>query len=193
MADEAREANPAEQLVELLVYAPVGFLYEYREVLPQLVKRGKSQVQLARVVGQMAASRGQSDPGAAVGDLATIASGLVAKLVTEIGSQVGLAPPAPAGPAATPAKTNGGDTESADEPKPSKSKSKSKSTKAPKTPEASRAPKPLPIARYDELTAREIIPLLEDLTQDQRRRVGAHEATNRKRKTVLAKLDRLAP
>ena len=53
------------------------------------------------------------------------------------------------------------------------------------------AEKPLPIAGYDDLTAREIIPLLEDLTPEQRARVRVHEEANRNRKTVLAKLDRL--
>lgn len=168
MAEEDKGANPAEQLIELLVYAPVGLLYDYQDVLPKLIKRGKSQVQLARVMGQMAANRGQNDPTGAVGDMANLASGLLAKLLTEIGSQIGLAPPAEA---------------PADEP--------TARAAAPEFEDQPDQDKPLPIARYDELTAREIIPLLEDLDPGQRARIRAHEATNRNRKTVLAKLDRL--
>ena len=51
--------------------------------------------------------------------------------------------------------------------------------------------RPLPIASYDDLTAREIIGLLDDLDHDQLERIRAHEQANRARKTVLAKLDRL--
>ena len=36
MAEEER--NPIDQLVDLFVYAPVGLLYEYDEVIPRLVK-----------------------------------------------------------------------------------------------------------------------------------------------------------
>lgn len=179
MGSEAAEGSPAEQLIELLLYAPIGLLYEYQEVLPKLVKRGKSQVQIARIMGQMAVSRSQSDPARAVGDLATLASTVVAKVVTELGSQIGLAPDKVPATAEGPADQD----------------------KASAQPDAAEGPvdaepqpsKPLPIARYDELTAREILPLLEELTADQRERVGAHERANRNRKTVLAKLDRLAP
>lgn len=172
MAAEATDGNPAEQLIELLLYAPIGLLYEYQEILPKLVKRGKSQVQIARIMGQMAVSRSQSDPARAVGDLATLASTIVAKVVTELGTQIGLAPDKAPAEGQAPSAEPGAVNDKVDaEPQPAK---------------------PLPVARYDELTAREIIPLLEDLTTDQRERVAAHERSNRKRKTVLAKLDRLA-
>ncbi|MEM7274885.1 MAG: hypothetical protein AAF547_17515 [Actinomycetota bacterium] len=49
----------------------------------------------------------------------------------------------------------------------------------------------LPIARYDELTAKEIIGLLDELDPAQLSRIRAHEEANRARKTVLGKLDRL--
>ena len=164
MADKAEEQNPIEQLVDLLVYAPIGLLYEYEEVLPKLVKRGKSQVALARVIGQLAVRR-QSDPAKVAGDVASLAGNALAKALTQLGEQVGLAP----------------DSSTEEEPE------------APPEPEPDAEVRrlPLPIARYDELTAREIIPLLDDLTPEQRARIREHETANRGRKTVLAKLDRL--
>ena len=182
------DGNPLEQLVDVMLYAPIGLLYEYQDVLPQLVKRGKSQVQLARVMAQFAANRSQDDPGGAVADATSLASSLVAKVVTDLGAQLGLAPSPPpedggtaaAAPAASAVDEAGSgaagrdpvaDGAGADDP----------------TEEAA----PLPIAGYDGLTAREAIPLLDDLNDEQRARIRAHEEANRNRKTVLAKLDRL--
>ncbi|MCP4224799.1 MAG: hypothetical protein GY773_15795 [Actinomycetia bacterium] len=180
MADDQDEANPVEQLVELMVYAPIGLLYEYQEVLPKLVKRGKSQVQLARVFGQMAMRQSEGDGGGSAGDVTSLASSVIARVITDIGSQIGLAPPA----------------------------ASSSSTAASTVPESDTAGQggaedgtaqegdaehggQLPIAGYDSLTARELIPLLDDLSADQRSRIRAHETANRNRKTVLAKLDRI--
>lgn len=175
MAGEQDEVNPLDVLVDLFVYAPVGLLYEYEEVLPKLIKRGKSQVQLARVLGQMAVSGRRSDVEA--GDVAAAASTLAARAITELGALVGLAP-----------------EQRPAEPAPS-------STRAPSEPEAADeiidvepggpVEEPMPIANYDDLKAREIIPLLDSLSPAQRAIVRAHEEAGRARKTVLAKLDRL--
>ncbi len=218
------EKSPADQLIELLVYAPVGLIYEYGDVLPQLVKRGKSQVQLAKVMGQMAAKQGQQSVDGALLDVA----GSVAKGITEVGALLGLAPstkdeaspPPPTkrdlvetqsdAPGSTKIEANEKVTKkpSAANAKPkagakSKTKPKAKATTKPKaatTSTAAKAKKPstaekaptrLPIARYDELTAREIVPLLDDLTAAQVERVKVHETDGRKRKTILAKIDRL--
>lgn len=203
-ADSKNEKSQADQLIDLLVYAPVGLIYEYGDVLPQLVKRGKSQVQLAKVMSQMAAKQGQKSVDGALLD----AAGTLAKGITEFGALLGLAPDASTPPpptpsdvidvdeaAAAPAKSEQA-SKTTDEPKTPKQKpaSKKKSTtkKKPASKKASdKKPQRLPIARYDDLTAREIVPLLEDLSAGQRKRIHKHELDNRKRKTILAKLDRL--
>ena len=198
MADDQDAANPVEQLLELMVYAPIGFIYEYQDVLPKLIKRGKSQVQLARVFGQLAsmqgrsAEKGQSAENAqsaekaqsAAGgiDLASVvslASSAAARVLTDIGAQIGLAPAGPASPSksAEPETTSSSAAEAADE--------------EAEGPDSAGPTGPLPIAGYDRLKARDIIPLLNDLSEAQRDRIQAHEAAGRNRKTVLAKLDRL--
>ncbi len=178
---EPAQDNPLEQLLELMVYAPVGLLYEYEDVLPQLIRRGKSQVQLARVFGQMAANQqrqgnGRSGAEAAVSGLAS----MVAKMASEALS---------CGP------------EDASEAEVEPTTGVRKPSSAPEAPEAESdddaAPAAddataLPIANYDALTAREIVSLLPDLTAPQRDQVAAYEQTHRARKTVLGKLERLA-
>jgi hypothetical protein len=51
----------AEQILDLIVYAPIGLALEARELLPKLADRGRGQVALARLAGKVAADRGQSD------------------------------------------------------------------------------------------------------------------------------------
>jgi hypothetical protein len=87
------ERNPVDQLVELFVYAPIGLLYERDDVLPRLVTRGRSQVQLARVVGQLAVRRGQGQLEERLTEVLGPSGAGLAKLLTEVGALIGLAPP----------------------------------------------------------------------------------------------------
>ncbi len=204
MPGQSPLSNPLDQLVELFVYAPVGLLYEYPEVIPRLVKRGRSQVQLARLLAQMAANQARSGAGttgglppldtlAAVvapglGQAAGAACNLLARLVTDLGAAVGLAPQQP--PAdqeprvAEPARAADPPSTAADTPRP-------EPAAAPVPAEPGRGAGPLPIAGYDSLTAREVIGLLDDLSPGQRHQIRAHETAHRGRKTILAKLDQL--
>ena len=174
MANDSEEQDPIDQLVDLFVYAPIGLLYEYDEVMERLVKRGKSQVQLARVVGQLAVS-GRRAAGDAT-DMAEVATTVVSKVATEIGSLLGLA--------AEPSSED----DTPPPPPPGRSQ-----PEAPPPPAPAELPGAtvLPIANYDELKAKEIIPLLDSLSADQRSVIRSHEGEHRARKTVLAKLDRL--
>ena len=183
-------------------------LYEYPEMLPQLIRKGRSQVQLAKFFGQIAAKqRGASIPdGAIPGAGAAGAAGVhaadavakvAARFITELGSQLGLAPSS-SGPTATaregsepeskPHETSESVVDESVEPG-EKTAPDGVATDATAPSRTAR----LPIAGYDDLTAKEIIGLLDDLTHDQLVRVRSHEATNRNRKTVLAKIDRLVP
>lgn len=49
----------------------------------------------------------------------------------------------------------------------------------------------VPIEGYDDMTAVEVIPLLGDLTADERDRVRRHESEGRARRTILGRLDQL--
>ena len=161
------DRRPIDQLVDLFVYAPVGLAYEYQDVLPKLIKRGKSQVQIARFLGTMAAKQGQKTVEGRLEEVLDTASSSVAQGITDVGARVGLAP--------DPAARRRADAASA----------------APEA-HADHEPRPLPIAGYDGLTAKQIVALVPDLTAAQRQRVAAYEADNRGRKTVMAKLRALA-
>jgi len=179
------EKDPIEQAVELLLYAPVGLLYEYQNVVPQLVKRGKSQVQLARLIGKMAMDRQTGGVDESIERAVEGAIGIAAQAITDFGAAIGLAPTeddAGHSSAKTPAANDAIEADLASESK--------KSTTKPVTSKAvSEKKNQLPIARYDELKAKEIIPLLADLKPAQRERIAAHERSNRARKTILAKID----
>jgi hypothetical protein len=172
---------------DLLLYAPIGLVYEYQKIIPQLIKRGRSQVQLGMFIGRIAASKGTSGAEKVAADALTTMATIAARGVTEFGQVVGLAPPDDDAPPLdidedTPAnaKTSAAETTPA------------LKTEVTKVSEAatSRSPR-LPIAGYDDLTAREVVDLLDDLTPAQQKRVRAHESKHRNRKTILAKLDRL--
>ena len=50
-----------EHAVEVFVYAPIGLLFEGASLLPQLIEKGKSQVTMARMIGQFAVTQGQGE------------------------------------------------------------------------------------------------------------------------------------
>lgn len=184
-----QERSPVDQLVELLLYAPIGLLYDRDEVLPKLVTRGRSQVQLARILGQLAVQRGQGAVEDRLVDVLGTAGNGLAKAITELGAAVGLAPPDAAG--TTPAPPAGST------PGPAPTTPLTDGIVPPAAPTgaadgpAEATPRPLPIAGYDTMAARDIIPLLADLSAAQRLVVGDHERATRGRKTILHKIEQL--
>jgi hypothetical protein len=51
----------AEQILDLVVYAPIGLALEARSLIPKLADRGRGQVALARLAGKVASDRSQSE------------------------------------------------------------------------------------------------------------------------------------
>lgn len=175
-ADNGENSPGVNQLLDMFVYAPIGMLYEYPDVLPQLIKKGRSQVQIAKVMGEFALRKGQADPAGFASESLAGAGGAIAKLITELVDLLGVSE----------------DQQMSTRPHKTRSANGSPviETTASARGDAS-AKKKLPIANYDKLTAREIVSLLSDITPAQRARVRAHETKNRARKTVLSKLDQL--
>lgn len=58
MTDDDRRS---EQLLDLLVYMPIGLALEAKELLPKLADRGRGQVALTRLAGKVASAKGQSE------------------------------------------------------------------------------------------------------------------------------------
>src|SRR3546814_8172360 len=57
----AAEKTPVDQAMDVLVYAPIGLLFEGATILPQLVDKGRSQVTMARMVGKFAVQQGRTE------------------------------------------------------------------------------------------------------------------------------------
>ena len=59
MADEPETGpDPVDQLLDILVYAPLGFVVDARRVVPELAEKGRAQAGTARMIGEFAVSWG---------------------------------------------------------------------------------------------------------------------------------------
>lgn len=56
MGDEQRRGS--ERLLDVAVYAPLGFALEFRRMFPDLVERGRRQVMFTKTLGKTAVTRG---------------------------------------------------------------------------------------------------------------------------------------
>src|SRR5437764_10521613 len=92
-----REDDPTEQLLDVLVYAPLGLLLEARDLLPKLAEKGRrrigGQVTVARMVGELAVRQGQRQAEKVVERLRQQNSA-GAGATTGTGTQAAAAPPA---------------------------------------------------------------------------------------------------
>lgn len=185
----SEEKSSVEQAVELLVYAPLGFALEARELLPRLVERGRRQVTMARMIGQFAVRQGQTEAGKALGR----ASGQASAVLNELGRNVNAAAPAAVRPSANhtsppPAAGAAGGRTSADAQNvPVVSQGRSPGT-GPAPTESSTA---LAIADYDSLAASQVIPRLPGLSSGELEDVRCYEVGHRSRKTILNRIAQL--
>lgn len=182
------DKNPLEQAVDqamdTFVYAPIGLIFDGPALFPKLVERGRNQVQVARMMGQMAVQMGQSE---------------AEKRVTKAGSQLrdslaaaGLVPqdtpPAAAAPTPTPAEA----------PAPAAKKAAKKPAKKAAAPKKSAAKKTtapsvgsLGIPDYDSLSASQVVSRLRGLAPKDLDALRAYESATRARKTILNKITQL--
>ena len=142
-------------------------------LLPQLVEKGRSQVAMARMIGQFAVSQGRSEATKAVGKLQDQAAGLL----DFVGD--GLTPmpsdPAPAAPPRASARA------AAPAPEP----------EAPIPAEPAGPADALAIPDYDGLSASHVVNRLAGLSSAELDAVRRYEAAHRGRKTILSKVAQL--
>ena len=155
--------DPGEQLLDLLVYAPLGLLLEARDLIPKLAAKGRQrmggQVTVARMIGEMAVRQGQRR-----------AEGVVKRLREQ---QAGAARPEPDAPA----PANGHRPPFSGAPP----------ADAPPVADAAG----LAIPGYDTLSASQVVPRLEGLSPEELEAVRAYEVATRGRKTVITRIDQL--
>jgi hypothetical protein len=163
------QKRPVDRLLDVFVYAPLGFVMNLEEVLPQLVEKGHQQVTMARMFGKFAVDAGTQEATKRVGPL-------VEQVVEQAGGLVNRRPPAPA-PAAA-----------ASRPSPV---SVADASSEPVEPELVPDPGSLGITDYDALSASQVVPRLEGLAAAELDAVRRYEAANRGRKTILSKIAQL--
>ena len=164
MSEDRKTA--VDRMLDLFVYAPIGFVMNIEEVVPQLVERGHQQVDMARMFGQFAvqtgtteartrlvglAERGASRPGPSGNGAAARPAPVVSIVRDE--------------PAAADSDAGGDDVPAAED---------------------------LAITDYDSLSASQVVPRLDGLSADERDAVRRYEHAHRGRKTILSKLQQLA-
>jgi hypothetical protein len=169
------EKTPAEQALEhaleVFVYAPIGLLFEGANLLPDLVAKGRNQVNMARMIGQFAVTQGQGEASKVVDRLQDQAISVLSRIGGSTAPEEPITPPAmqePAAPVVTPAATG------------------------PAAPAgASIDVGTLAIPDYDGLSASHVVNRLEGLSGAELEAVRAYEAANRGRKTILSKVAQL--
>ena len=164
--------NPVDQLIDLLVFAPLGFAADARTLMPKLIDRGHDQVTMAKMVGQFVVQQGQSEAAKQLTNLQAQAVELLAEF--------GLVTPEPATNATrTPAPT----VPAVPDPMP---------TAAPPAAEPTTTlADDLAVTEYDSLAASQVIPRLAGLAEDELEAVRSYEASHRGRKTILSKIAQL--
>ena len=190
--------TPAEQAMEVLVYAPIGLLFEGSTILPQLVERGRNQVNMARMIGKFAVEQGRNEAVKTASKLGDQAAGLLDFLGDSMTPAADAPPPAPAkrpssrrpvtsGRAMAAAKTSA---------KPAAATARTSaaaSTAAPAPVQAVASVEvgSLAITDYDGLSASHVVNRLAGLSAEELDAVRRYEAANRGRKTILSKIAQL--
>lgn len=168
--------DPAEQLLDLLVYAPLGLLLEARDLVPKLAEKGRrrlgGQVTVARMVGELAVRRGQRQAEKILERLRQQNSGGGAAGAG--GRAAGERAPAANGHGSAPSAGTVRAAPAAPSPLADAPTSAS-----------------LAIPGYDTLSASQVLPRLEGLSAGELEAVRAYEQSTRARKTVLSRIDQL--
>jgi hypothetical protein len=193
MSDSGQK-SPAERVLDLAVYAPLGFALTVAESFPQLVRKGRSslgpQIGLARTVGQFAVRQG----------------------FRQLRGFAAQRPPfpfwSPFGQEGSGTPGREGTARSAPRPSPSAENGNGRSRARPSAPTTARpAPGPsttsgaagdgslaaahLAIPSYDSLSASQVVQRLAGLSRDEVEAVRAYEAATRGRRTILTRAEQL--
>ena len=158
--------SPIEQALDLFFYAPLGFVLNAQEVVPQLIEKGHQQVVMARMFGKFAIEN------EAPKQLAELQK-RVQKVADQFTAREPLPKPSANGPAAE--------------------SSVATQTSAPVVSSPAHGPgaADLAITDYDSLSASQVVPRLEGLADAELAAVRDYEAAHRGRKTILNKIAQL--
>ena len=176
------EKTPIEQALDVLVYAPLGLVFSARELLPKLVEKGRSQAAMAKMVGQFAVEKGQTDASKVFERASKQAMSTLEQLASfnagsSNGSKTG---------SRTAANANGTASSTAAAPVTDVT-----AVATPSAPTSGPEAATLAIPDYDSLSASQVLPRLNGLSADELEAVRAYEAAHRSRKTILNRVAQL--
>ncbi len=196
----SHDKNPIEQAVDqaldAFLYAPIGLVFDGPALFPKLVETGRTQVKVARMMGQMAVRMGQTEAEKRMaktqGPLrdALVAMGVVTPPEPAPTPPTPPTPPTvdettvtdpPAAPAPAPKRTA---------PSPAKAAAKKSGTGGP-APSPTVAPSALAIPDYDSLSASQVVKRLRGMARADLDDVRAYETATRARKTILNRITQL--
>jgi hypothetical protein len=190
--------TPAEQAMEVFVYAPIGLLFEGSTILPQLVERGRNQVNMARMIGKFAVEQGRSEAAKTASKLGDQAAGLLDFLGDSMtpATDAPPSPPAKRPPGRRPATSGRAMAAAKTSAKPAAAKAPASPAPATTTPEPAQADTSVEVASlaitdYDGLSASHVVNRLAGLSAEELDAVRRYEAANRGRKTILSKIAQL--
>lgn len=195
MADAGR--NPLDQLVDLVLYAPVGLALTAQESLPELVAKGRqrvnSQVTLARMIGQFAVREGEREARRRIGGISETLSGLGLLPQQPPAPAPAPAPSPAAAPAVAPAVADqaGPQQPSGTAPQAAPAPAASPNGKGHAAEPEERPRAELAIPGYDTLSASQVVQRLAGLSVEELDAVRSYEASTRGRRTILSKIAQL--
>ena len=169
------EKSPVDELLDVIVFAPLGLALVARDQLPALIERGRKQwaeqSTLARMMGQYAIKEARKDATKRFRDIAETLSTLSGPPTAPATAPK----PKPTATSATPAKPAAAPAPAA----------------APVDTEPAPSSAHLAIPGYDTLSASQVVQRLAGLTADELDAVRAYEEATRGRRTILSKVAQL--
>jgi len=172
MARMTDHKSPIDQALDLFFYAPLGFMLNAQEVVPQLIEKGHQQVVMARMFGKFAI---ESEAPKQIEALQKQVQKVAEQFTARVPGR-----PSSNGPAAEP--VNAAEPAAASAPA---------SAAAPAAPAHGPGAATLAITDYDSLSASQVVPRLDGLSGDELAAVRDYEAAHRGRKTILSKIAQL--
>jgi hypothetical protein len=165
----------ADQIADLLVYAPIGLFFEAPTLLPKLAEQGRVHTRNARLFGQFAVRQGEAEVRRRLAGFEEQTTGLLRAL------------------GVLPEDDQDRSNDGADTLAPGRATSRS--DRSPAAPPEPAEPGPdvadLAITDYDSLSALQVVTRLPGLTLDELEAVRAYEVAHRGRKTILNKIAQL--
>lgn len=208
MSDDKNNLEQAvEQALDAFVYAPIGLIFDGPALFPKLVEKGRNQVNVARMMGQMAVQMGQSEAEKRVKEAqgqvrdTLVGLGVVPAPKAETKAEAPTPPtvteespdaPAPEQPAKKATKKRAAANKTTARKTTAKKSTRKRAAKrTAKTTAKAPAVDSLGIPGYDSLSASQVVSRLRGLSTADLDAVKAYESATRGRKTILTKIAQL--